>query len=210
MQTRSTLVFLVGAAVGMAACSTDQPTRNESPAGHRHAAVSTLSPSQVAQALNDLRRLTAPWHNVEKAKAAGYKDLFGCVDERVVAGVSPSIARGMGFHVVNFGLLDDQAALLAPEFAVYDRDPNKGPARLMAFDYFIPASAKWPAPENGGNPPTLPELGMPFTWSPAHNGWMFHIWPWAENPDGMFDNFNPKVPLCDCELNPQTGACTPA
>lgn len=208
MHTRSTLVFLLGATLGIAACAADQPTRNEVGGAHRHApAVSTLSPAEVAQALDALRSLTAEWHNAAKAEAAGYRTVVGCVDERVVQGVSAANARGMGFHIANAELLDDRAALREPEFVVYDHDPSRGPARLVAFDYFIPVSTVWPAPENGGSPPSLPELGLPYTWSPAHNGWMFHVWAWENNPDGMFDNFNPKVPLCDCELNPQTGAC---
>jgi hypothetical protein len=184
-----------------AGCSVDAPTRAESSVSHVHQPVSAVQSAQLNQQLAELRRVTAAFHNPRKAQEAGYTLNVGCVDERV-AGVPAEDARGMGDHVTvvdasgNTPLLtDDKVELLQPEFLVYGRQPGSGELKLAAFDYFVPASATWPSPENGGVPPTL--LGIPFRWSAAFNGWMFHIWLWWHNPDGMTVDFNPTVPLCE-------------
>ncbi len=84
--------------------------------------------------------------------------------------------------------------------------------RMAAFDYFIPGDF-YPAPTAAGypgHPPTIEGIGKELTWSDAHGGWVAHIWAWMHNPDGMFDNFNPDVPLCGCQISPTTNLCTPA
>jgi hypothetical protein len=202
-------ITLAGAGLLLIGCGADTPTGSErAGALERLPAFSSLSQSEIAQTLAELRQHTAPWHNMAKAEEAGYTTMLGCIDERVVEGVNPEIARGMGYHPANLALFDDEVDLLNPETLVYGLQPG-GKLRLAAFDYFIPASETWPSPEDGGQPPSLSELGVPFTWSPVHNGWMFHIWAWWENPDGMFANFNPTMPVCECELDPQIGACLP-
>jgi hypothetical protein len=46
-------------------------------------------------------------------------------------------------------------------------------------------------------------------WNDAHDGWIAHIWLWQKNPDGIFDNFNPEIQLCECEIRPDAPLCTP-
>lgn len=206
-RTNSRRLALVVACLVLGGCSTDGPVV-ASPELDMLAA--SLASADVARTLDDLRRKTAPWHNFAAADNAGYTAPSGCVDERVVEGVTPELARGMGFHWANLDLLfDDAVDLLEPELVIYGQVQGTDKLRLAGFDYFVPASETWPSPADGGVPPMLPEIGIPFTWSPVHGGWMFHIWPWWENPDGTFANWNPTVPLCDCELDPSTGACTP-
>lgn len=209
MRFGTRLAVVLTVSVGIAGCSAERPIVAESTAAHHHVvASSSLSPSEVGKALAGLRSLSAKWHKYEDAAAAGYVAAVGCIDERVVAGTTDP--RGMGFHFANPALLgDDAGSLYQPELVIYDGDPLTGRAKLAGFDYFIPASATWPSPDVGGTAPILPEVGLPYTWSPVHNGWMIHAWPWRHNPDGMFDNFNPEVPLCECHLDPQTPACTP-
>jgi hypothetical protein len=209
MRSGTNLVVVLIVSVGIGGCSPERPTVAESTTAHRHiVATSSLSPSEVGKALARLRMLTAKWHQYANAAAEGYAVAVGCIDERVVAGTTEP--RGMGFHFANPALLgDDAGSLYEPELVIYIGDPTTGIARLAGFDYFIPASATWPSPGAGGTAPILPELGLPYTWSAVHNGWMLHAWPWRHNPDGMFDNFNPEVPLCPCQLDPQTPACTP-
>ena len=119
----------------------------------------------------------------------------------------------MGYHYINNGgrnLGDDLVELLDPEFIVYA--PDKGPSnngdvrrRLAAVEYFLPFSAKWPAKEDKSfkRAPTLHDFStmsqlpdVEFTETTRFGGWMFHIWVWENNPDGMFANFNSSVPLC--------------
>lgn len=206
-RTDLTVVFIASVAIG--GCSPEPPTVMESTSAHRHVvASSSLSPSELGKALAVLRMLSAQWHTYSNAAADGYVTAVGCIDERVIAGTTDP--RGMGFHFANLALFgDDMGSLYQPELVIYTADPTTGRAKLAGFDYFIPASARWPSPDAGGTAPILPEVGLPYTWSPVHNGWMLHAWPWRHNPDGMFDNFNPEVPLCPCQLDPQTPACTP-
>ena len=64
---------------------------------------------------------------------------------------------------------------------------------LVGFDYFQPD----PTPENSMQPD--PILGTEFVYNPGFDGWMAHIYLWSDNPEGMFENWNVKVPLCSAE-----------
>lgn len=173
--------------------------------------LSDLTQASQAQTLNDLRNLTAPLHDVDAALAQQY-NLFvlppategdGCISD-------PTLG-GMGYHYTRGdNLFDDAIDLLNPEFLVYA--PKKGPrkddiarTRLAAVEYFLPFTAKFPAPGKPGftKAPSLHDFpstsGLPdveFTPTDRFGGWMFHIWLWEDNPAGMFENFNNSVRLC--------------
>lgn len=168
------------------------------------------SRAQVARVVADLRARSAPWHNRAKAEEAGYTVDVGCTDERT-EGLSAATARGMGYHTLNPALLDSEASVLEPEMLVYALEPASGKLKLAGFDYFIPGGFyPGPAsPDYPGEPPVLEGVGTPMTWHEAHGGWAAHSWPWLHNPDGMFDDFNPSVALCECEITPESSICTP-
>lgn len=190
------------------ACRSDAPTPPHA-MGHGAAMKPNLSQSEVARVLSALRAQTASWHNPDKAAAAGYTVAVGCSDERT-EGLSASRARGMGYHTLNPSLLDGRTTLLEPELIVFGRNPANGELRFAGFDYFIPATF-WPAPDSPnypGQPPILEGLGTPLMWNEAHQGWIAHIWPWWHNPDGMFENFNPTLPICECLISPDVPLCT--
>jgi hypothetical protein len=143
--------------------------------------------ADVNQQIAQLRRLMAPFHNFEKAVEYGY--------DTPAPGpgvcLSDPARGGMGYHytmskkdLVSDGVVN----LLEPEFIVYSPMPNGG-VRLSSADYFVPY-ATWSSPE----PPTL--LGVPFAREDALNAYVLHIWAFWPNPAGMFENFNPDVPLC--------------
>lgn len=205
-------VALVAAGfIGLAACDGDTPTAASSATDHDHDGTSLEvmiqdeSRPEVRAQLVELRKLSARFHNIDGAIAAGYDFNIGCVDETVEAGVDPSEARGMGYHVTKSGtdLIGDPAVnLLEPELLVYapadnDADLPEGQrvraAKLVGFDYFVPGDPV--LGENDPNPPTL--FGDAFNWSPAFGGWMRHIYLWnGGNPDGLYEDFNPRVNLC--------------
>jgi hypothetical protein len=196
--------------LAFAGCTTDNPIPSEATAPGAGAPTAAAARAEVNQALAALRKQTAGWHNRAKAEDAGYTVDVGCSDERT-EGLSVSEARGMGYHTLNPALLDDRTTLLEPELIVYSLDAASGKLRIAAFDYFIPADF-YPAPDAAnypGQPPVLEGLGTPLRFFPAHNGWVAHIWPWMHNADGMFENFNPAMPLCECEINPGAPLCTP-
>ena len=207
--TRTTKLLLAFPLV-LAACSTETPVQTHQMSHEGGLMLSSLTSASESQALAALRQLTAPFHDVDAAEAAGYALLSlppltaqdGCVSDASLG--------GMGYHYTrgdNLG--DDNVSLLDPEFLVYA--PKDGPRqdgvarrRLAAFDYFIPYSTRWPGPNDPTfqRAPTLHDFStmqdLPdLRFAPSRfNGWMFHIWLWENNPAGMFGNFNASVPLC--------------
>lgn len=152
-------------------------------ASHPAAALGADAHQQIAQ----LRQLLAPFHNLAKAEEYGYS----------VPAPGPGVcisdpARGgMGYHYTYAKkdlITDGVVNLFEPEFIVYSPQPNGG-VRLSAADYFVPYTT-WPHAE----PPTL--LGVPFAREDGFQAWVLHIWAFWPNPAGIFENFNPDVPLC--------------
>jgi hypothetical protein len=196
----------------LAGCNPDSPLQTESHLSHRNGlALSSLSQATNAQTLNALTRLSAPFHDLENAQAAGY-GLFKAPPLTAPDGCISSVPDGgMGYHYTrgnNFA--DDSVSLLDPEFLVYapktaPRKDGEARTRLAAFDYFIPYSTKWPGPDDPSfkRAPTLQDFStmsdLPaIAFAPSRfGGWMFHIWLWEHNPSGMFANWNPAVPLCE-------------
>lgn len=208
---RTPHVIAAFAALALVGCTGDTPAPSEIASPDRLEWSAAMSPAPVHQALAALRARTAAWHNPTMAEADGYTVNVGCTDERT-EGIPASEARGMGYHVANLDvLLDDRAVLLEPEMIVYSLDAASGQLRMAGFDYFIPGDF-YPgptSPDYPGAPPTVEGLGLEMTWHEAHGGWAAHAWPWIHNPDGMFDDFNPNVPLCGCFISPEASLCTP-
>lgn len=154
----------------------------------------STSQSHVSADMNkliaELRRFSAPFHNLRKAEEYGYTENIGCIDE-TITGVDPEDARGMGYHITRGDkdiVGDGEVDAFEPEFLVYT--PENGKLKLAAFDYFVPGDT-WTDPD----PPEV--LEMPMHWSPVFQGWVLHLWHFRHNPDGMFEDYNPEVPLCD-------------
>lgn len=191
-----TLGFSIGALL-LASCGSTPPTAPGqltlgslagaaavgTPASHDHASATGADNADVHRGIAEVRRLLAPFHNVDKAAEYGYSVAVGCV--------SDPVRGGMGYHytradkdLVGDGVVD----LLEPEFLVYSPEKNGG-VRLSAVDYFVPF-ATWPHAE----PPSL--LGVPFVAEDRFQAWVLHIWAFWPNPDGIFENYNRDVPLC--------------
>ena len=132
--------------------------------------------------LAPIRAATAPFHNTRAAQAAGYVKVAGldfCFN-------NPGVG-GMGFHLINTGLLDNQLDAQHPEAMVYSPGPN-GKLRLVAVEYIVPA-AGWDASHTG-----LPSvLGLDLHLLPALGVYALHAWIWEPNPSGIFEDWNPNV-----------------
>jgi hypothetical protein len=206
---KRTIPFLA-LAVALAACTSDSPVPTAS-----HMAgglmLSDLTHASQAQALNDLKNLTASLHDVDAAAAQRYSLLVAPPATEGDGCISDPALGGMGYHYSRFDNLGDDAIdLLNPEFLVYA--PKNGPrkddvarTRLAAVEYFLPFSPRWPGPSQPGftKAPSLHDFpstsnlpDVSFTATNRFGGWMFHIWLWENNPAGMFENFNGSVPLC--------------
>ncbi len=127
------------------------------------------------QQLAALRRATAPFHNFDKAVAAGYGVPVTPCDEQLPLGAQ-------GIHYANLALIDGTVSLLQPEILQYEPQAG-GHLRLVGVEYIVPLTEAQPAPL----------LGHDFHANQAAGVWALHVWIWRHNPSGMFADWNPKV-----------------
>lgn len=168
-------------------------------------AIETVQPlAGVGPDLAAVRRATAQFHNADVAAAAGY--VFG---EPCVA----SPAGAMGIHAPNPALIGDQTIdPERPEVLLYQEKPNGG-LKLIGVEYLQVvlvrntttgrvspwfSASRWPSNYVVVNP--TPQLfGQTFDGPmPGHSPtmpwhWDFHVWIWANNPNGMFAQWNPSI-----------------
>jgi hypothetical protein len=125
-----------------------------------------------------LRSTTAPFHNFEKASAAGYGvRITPCWYHRSLG--------AQGYHYGDPTLIDGTVELLRPELLMYE--PRRdGSLRLVGIEYIVPVDA-WAQP----TPPTL--LGQTFHHNQALGIYALHVWLWRDNPAGLFADWNPRV-----------------
>lgn len=131
--------------------------------------------------IKELRRATEAFHSLQNAIDAGWNEqLTPCLS---------SSAGAMGYHYVNWSLFFDNVVQeTRPELLVYAPTPSGG-RRLVAVEYLVFDSALDGAP--------IPELfGQTFHYNPAIDAWVLHVWAWQGNPNGLFEDWNPKV-RCD-------------
>ena len=96
---------------------------------------------------------------------------------------------GMGYHYVNFGLIDDTFNAAEPEVLIYE-DAGSG-RRLIAVEYIVTSGDEPPSGFTGSDDvwaPAPPPPGVP------SGTWTLHAWVWEGNPDGVFAPFNPNIP----------------
>jgi hypothetical protein len=175
---------------GVALFPTGASGEDDAAAAHDHAAHA----GDVATELAKVRAATARFHRVEEAVAAGYQ--LGWVNGagvRIVAGcVSHPTAGAMGYHYFNAELMaDNEVNATEPEVLVY-APATDGGLKLVAVE--------WVARSLQSNPPGVgtapPVLGMDMhilVPPPGPAFYLTHAWVWANNPAGMFADWNPEV-----------------
>lgn len=129
-------------------------------------------------ALAQLRQATAAFHNIEKAREAGYVELTPCWDH--VSGAA------MGYHFVKPEYLNDEGVidLMQPEVIMYEPGPG-GQMKLVGFEYIA-----WTADIGGEDRMLLGQTLMPHSFLPIVK---LHVWLWRDNPAGLFKDWNAKV-----------------
>ncbi len=168
MRKTSLLLFsllLVGLVAGPATARSNAP--GNAP-GHAHGA---SDPSLGAQ-LAAVRAATARYHDVTVALEDDYVPATPCV-------VHPDLGT-MGYHYVNLellGLSGDDLDPTRPQALLYIPDPDIG-LRLVGVEYLSTDADE-----------TM--FGQPFQPGPA--GPALHVWVWANNPAGMFADYNPSI-----------------
>jgi hypothetical protein len=160
---------------------------DEASSARAPAAASFSTASRIAQ----LRRLVAPFHDFETAKAAGWS---APITPCWVAADLPSQpgSGAMGFHWGNLDYILDggKVDLLQPELLMYEPEKN-GKLRFVGVEYIVLFSDH----PSTAEPPTL--LGQEFSRVPEAGVWGLHIWVGRENSAGIFMPWNEKV---SCEF----------
>lgn len=135
---------------------------------------------ETAPDLNQVREDILPLQTALSAEAAGYQN----VDfERCVS----SSEGTMGYHYVNFNLLDLDLDPSNPEILVFVPGDD-GELRLGAVEYAIPIDL-WD--EGSVVPPRI--LGQPLHANEELGLYVLHAWIYVENPSGVFADWNPEV-----------------
>ena len=138
------------------------------------------------------REVTARFHDVDAAKAAGYE--LGYVNgagNRIITGcIAHPTAGVMGYHYFNKELIDDLVVdEQQPEGLVYTSGPD-GQLKLVAVEYVVPGAGS--NPPGVSQPPTI--FGRPMhILVPAVGFYIQHVWVWSHNPAGMFVDWNPEL-----------------
>lgn len=162
------------AALLLGACADRAPLAPESAAARLAAADRPVAASSadLPRTLAELRRASARYHDVQAAIADGYT-LLGCEGD------------GVGVIYVNGALIDAQIDPSAPEALVYTQSPS-GKLRLAGVELVVPTVVS-PVP----NAPTF--FGHTFQLEDELDVWGLHVWLWVDNPDGLFEELNPRV-----------------
>lgn len=143
----------------------------------------------AAGAFDGAKSATARFHDLDKAKAAGYT-----VQVFDVGGITCIAQPGqgaMGIHMLKPSLLDGTIDAEHPELLVYE-PRNNGSLKLVALEYLV-FVGDW----KGSSPPAL--FGRQFDYVGAGNRYglppfyALHAWIWKPNPSGILEPYNPRV-----------------
>lgn len=165
---------------------------NDGSAVHDHA--DHADASGLHDDLARVRRATAKFHRLDVALEAGYE--LGWVNGagmRIVGGcVSHPTKGAMGYHYFNANLMADNAVdPLKPEVLVYASTPDGG-RRLVAVEWVVRSAQSNPA--GVSTAPSVLGMDMHILVPPPGPAfYLAHAWVWANNPSGMFADWNPEV-----------------
>jgi hypothetical protein len=144
--------------------------------------------------LDAVRDATAPYHDIEAARDAGYTvELAQTADFGGGTCIANGAEGAMGIHLLSPGRLDGTLDPTQPEALLYEKR-NDGSYKLTGVEYVV---AGGPRPELYGQQFADTNLGR--FGSPSVNVWTLHAWIWKPNPSpvgGIFAPWNPRV-TCD-------------
>jgi hypothetical protein len=139
-----------------------------------------ISPEIQAQ-LDALQLSVMPFFNYDVAVSAGWDTILGgCVE---------SPMGGMGYHLHNMDqLANGYLNLLRPEVLLY-APMEDGSMEFVGVEYIIPGDL-WDSEE----PPHFLGQHLHFNPNVGPTGiWALHVWVGKDNPNGIFDDWNPDV-----------------
>jgi hypothetical protein len=135
--------------------------------------------------VEEVRRATQGFHDVDAATAVGYAAFLGCV--------SGPQSGAMGIHYVKGDLVGDgQVDASKPEALMYE--VKGGKLHLVGVEFVVLAEA-WDKANQA--PPVLGGQVFHYTGSPNRYRlpafYALHVWAWKRNPAGTFADWNPTV-----------------
>ncbi len=142
-------------------------------------------------AFDGAKPATAAFHDLDKAKEAGYS--VQVFDAAGITCIAQPGEGAMGIHMLNPSLLDGTVEATEPELLVYE-PRNDGTLKLVALEYLVFQSA-------GRGRAGRRSFGQEFDFVPAGNRYglppfyALHAWLWKPNPSGSLYAWNPNV---DC------------
>ena len=164
--------FLLAAALILAGCrgydTATAPNGSTAKGTPHYDAGHTPHASLPLQDLAQAKAAAARYHDVRKAIADGYHD----------TGI---VLPNMGRHFLKDELMDTNFEADRPELLVYTSDSTN----LLAVEYAQPLSATPPEGFPGDEDVWVPFGGV---------FWTLHAWVWTDNPDGVFNPTNSRVP----------------
>jgi hypothetical protein len=135
---------------------------------------------RLREELETIRRVTAPFHDFDVAKQAGWStEITACL-------VNPDGPGAMGFHYGKTALINGTAHVDKPQLLLYEPERD-GRMRLVAVEYIIPYTDH----SRDAAPPEL--LGQKFLRFDTFQVWGLHVWIWKDNPGGLFAPWNTRV-----------------
>lgn len=129
--------------------------------------------------LNQVRAETAAYHDFDAAVSAGWNNqLSECVEHPTEG--------GMGYHYGRMEYFDGRVNHLEPQVLLYNKDENDE-WEFLGVEYIVPFAIH-PA---DAEPPML--FNQQFHQNEHLEIWALHVWTEKENPNGIFNDWNPSV-----------------
>ena len=136
-------------------------------------------PLQTHLQLQAAKAATAKYHDINKAIEDGYVDI-------------DVVVQNMGYHYMKPSNIDGTFDPAKPPILVYSKNPETGKMKLVAVEYAIPNTD--PRPEGFTGDADIWENNTDF------GLWLCHAWVWYNNPDGIFNEFNPRVHVAESDI----------
>jgi len=179
------LIFIL--MIGCQNSSLEEPTAvqtqpadmNQQSLSKTYSGLSSSDASKLQKELALARSATARYHNLDTAMSDGYKDI-------------DVVVQNMGYHYMNIKNVKDTFDPGKPAILVYSKNPVNGKMRLVAVEYAIPNTD--PRPEGFTGNADVWENNTDF------GLWLCHAWVWYDNPNGMFNELNPRVHVDESEI----------
>jgi len=148
---------------------------SDNPDGMFNSTNPLVAQNQLEAELAKVRSSTERYQNMDNALADDYEDI-------------DLFAPNQGWHYLKGSLVDENFELEKPEILVYAPDSNSV-LMLVAVEYAVPLDLSPDAPDGFTGAEDVWEINTDF------GLWVLHTWVWSDNPDGMFNPTNPRVPV---------------